>query len=81
MIRMIEQGSERRTSGPKFANAHLSRSHAILQIILRQNKMLHVKFSLVDLAGDERATDERIQSLGQNREHIPFQTSKLTEVL
>ncbi|KAK2860309.1 hypothetical protein Q7C36_004475 [Tachysurus vachellii] len=57
MIRLIEQGSARRTSGWTFANARSSRSHAILQIILRRNKMLHGKFSLVDLAGDERATD------------------------
>ncbi|XP_027034202.2 uncharacterized protein LOC113663192 [Tachysurus fulvidraco] len=57
VIRMIEQGSERRKSGPTFANPHLSHSHTILQIILRQIKMLHGKFSLVDLAGDERATD------------------------
>ncbi|XP_047656763.1 kinesin-related protein 6-like isoform X1 [Tachysurus fulvidraco] len=45
------------TSGRMFANAHSSHSHAVLQVILRQNNLLHGKFSLVDLAGDERGTD------------------------
>lgn len=46
-----------RTSGQTFANANSSRSHAVLQVILRRHKMLHGKFSLVDLAGNERGTD------------------------
>lgn len=46
-----------RTSGQTFANANSSRSHAVLQVILRRHKLLHGKFSLVDLAGNERGTD------------------------
>lgn len=49
-----------RTSGQTSANANSSRSHAVLQISLRRNDRattLHGKFSLVDLAGNERGTD------------------------
>uniref|UniRef100_A0A1A8MHR6 Kinesin-like protein n=2 Tax=Nothobranchius pienaari TaxID=704102 RepID=A0A1A8MHR6_9TELE len=60
VIKIIKIGSACRTSGQTSANAYSSRSHAILQIILRQNDRattLHGKFSLVDLAGNERGTD------------------------
>ncbi|KAI4885734.1 hypothetical protein NFI96_024813 [Prochilodus magdalenae] len=57
VIKMIEKGSACRTSGQTFANANSSRSHAVLQVILRRRKQLHGKFSLVDLAGNERGTD------------------------
>uniref|UniRef100_A0AAY4A6A1 Kinesin-like protein n=1 Tax=Denticeps clupeoides TaxID=299321 RepID=A0AAY4A6A1_9TELE len=57
VIKLIEKGSACRTSGQTFANAQSSRSHAVLQVILRRHKCLHGKFSLVDLAGNERGTD------------------------
>ncbi|KAF0046979.1 hypothetical protein F2P81_000612 [Scophthalmus maximus] len=60
VIKMIQTGSASRTSGQTSANANSSRSHAILQIVLRRNDRattLHGKFSLVDLAGNERGTD------------------------
>ncbi|XP_053293844.1 kinesin-like protein KIF2C isoform X2 [Pleuronectes platessa] len=60
VIRIIQTGSACRTSGQTSANANSSRSHAILQIVLRRNdraSTLHGKFSLVDLAGNERGTD------------------------
>ncbi|KAM9349299.1 kinesin-like protein KIF2C [Symphorus nematophorus] len=60
VIKMIQMGSACRTSGQTSANANSSRSHAILQIVLRRNdraNTLHGKFSLVDLAGNERGTD------------------------
>ncbi|KAF7652965.1 hypothetical protein LDENG_00088840 [Lucifuga dentata] len=60
VIKMIQMGSACRTSGQTSANANSSRSHAILQIVLRYNdraKTIHGKFSLVDLAGNERGTD------------------------
>ncbi|XP_076829372.1 kinesin-like protein KIF2C isoform X2 [Brachyhypopomus gauderio] len=57
VIKLIEKGSACRTSGQTFANTNSSRSHAILQVILRRGKHLHGKFSLVDLAGNERGTD------------------------
>ncbi|XP_054068094.1 kinesin-like protein KIF2C [Rissa tridactyla] len=55
--RMIEMGSACRTSGQTFANASSSRSHACFQIILRRRGKLLGKFSLVDLAGNERGAD------------------------
>lgn len=54
---MIEVGSACRTSGQTFANSSSSRSHACLQIILRRRGKVHGKFSLVDLAGNERGAD------------------------
>ncbi|XP_056277053.1 kinesin-like protein KIF2C isoform X2 [Pseudoliparis swirei] len=60
VIKMIQLGSACRTSGQTSANANSSRSHAILQIVLRRNDRattLHGKFSLVDLAGNERGID------------------------
>ncbi|XP_043989495.1 kinesin-like protein KIF2C isoform X1 [Gambusia affinis] len=60
VIKIIQTGSACRTSGQTSANTNSSRSHAILQIALRCNNRaatLHGKFSLVDLAGNERGTD------------------------
>ncbi|XP_053549513.1 kinesin-like protein KIF2C, partial [Bombina bombina] len=57
VLKMIETGSACRTSGQTFANSSSSRSHACFQIILRRRGKLHGKFSLVDLAGNERGVD------------------------
>merc|ERR1711971_483123 len=60
VLKLITQGNNQRTSGQTSANAHSSRSHAVFQIILRTNnnkKPLHGKFSLIDLAGNERGAD------------------------
>ncbi|XP_023773802.1 kinesin-like protein KIF2C isoform X4 [Cyanistes caeruleus] len=57
VIRMITIGSACRTSGHTFANASSSRSHACFQIILRRRGQMIGKFSLVDLAGNERGAD------------------------
>ncbi|MFT7801660.1 kinesin-like protein KIF2C [Arapaima gigas] len=57
VLKMIDVGSACRTSGQTFANANSSRSHAVLQVILRRGNKLHGKFSLVDLAGNERGID------------------------
>ncbi|XP_018767920.1 kinesin-like protein KIF2C isoform X2 [Serinus canaria] len=57
VIRMISMGSACRTSGQTFANASSSRSHACFQIILRRRGQMIGKFSLVDLAGNERGAD------------------------
>ncbi|KAM6173461.1 kinesin-like protein KIF2C isoform 2-T2 [Erethizon dorsatum] len=57
VIKMIDTGSACRTSGQTFANSSSSRSHACFQILLRTKGKMHGKFSLVDLAGNERGAD------------------------
>merc|ERR1712038_1438822 len=60
VLKLITHGNNLRTSGQTSANANSSRSHAVFQIILRTNtakKPLHGKFSLIDLAGNERGAD------------------------
>ncbi|XP_070116182.1 kinesin-like protein KIF2C isoform X2 [Equus caballus] len=57
VIKMIDIGGACRTSGQTFANSNSSRSHACFQILLRAKGRMHGKFSLVDLAGNERGAD------------------------
>lgn len=60
VLKLISGGNVLRTSGQTSANAHSSRSHAVFQIILRNTnpkKTLYGKFSLIDLAGNERGAD------------------------
>jgi len=60
VLKLITSGNNIRTSGQTSANQHSSRSHAVFQIILRTptaKKPLHGKFSLIDLAGNERGAD------------------------
>ncbi|XP_034026093.1 kinesin-like protein KIF2A isoform X6 [Thalassophryne amazonica] len=57
VLKLIEMGNNCRTSGQTSANAHSSRSHAVFQIILRRKGKMHGKFSLIDLAGNERGAD------------------------
>uniref|UniRef100_A0A2P2HVS6 Kinesin-like protein n=1 Tax=Hirondellea gigas TaxID=1518452 RepID=A0A2P2HVS6_9CRUS len=68
VLKLIQIGSLARTSGQTAANNQSSRSHAVFQIVLRnidrvdraagaQVYRLHGKFSLIDLAGNERGAD------------------------
>ncbi|XP_018327136.1 kinesin-like protein Klp10A isoform X2 [Agrilus planipennis] len=60
VLDLIQKGSNERTSGQTFANANSSRSHAVFQISLRKiscPSKLVGKFSLIDLAGNERGAD------------------------
>ena len=60
VLKLITSGNNIRTSGQTSANQHSSRSHAVFQIILRNTtakKPLYGKFSLIDLAGNERGAD------------------------
>lgn len=59
VLKLIQHGNNARTSGQTSANTNSSRSHAVFQIVLRVlgvNKV-HGKFSLIDLAGNERGAD------------------------
>lgn len=61
VLKLITSGNNLRTSGQTSANQHSSRSHAVFQIILRnattKKLPLYGKFSLIDLAGNERGAD------------------------
>ncbi|GLV45038.1 Kinesin-like protein at 10A [Carabus blaptoides fortunei] len=59
VLKLIQHGNAARTSGQTSANTNSSRSHAIFQIVLRSPGMtkVHGKFSLIDLAGNERGAD------------------------
>ncbi|XP_044758211.1 kinesin-like protein Klp10A [Coccinella septempunctata] len=59
VIDLIQKGSLERTSGMTSANSNSSRSHAVFQIIIRKNNARNItgKFSLIDLAGNERGAD------------------------
>ncbi|XP_052253397.1 kinesin-like protein KIF2A isoform X3 [Dreissena polymorpha] len=61
VLRLVAHGTNVRTSGVTSANQHSSRSHAVFQIILRKKSTgkLHGKFSLIDLAGNERGQDTK----------------------
>uniref|UniRef100_A0A0N5AF57 Kinesin-like protein n=1 Tax=Syphacia muris TaxID=451379 RepID=A0A0N5AF57_9BILA len=63
VLDLIKKGTDIRTAGTTSANANSSRSHAVFQIILRKKGIkdgpgrLWGKFSLIDLAGNERGVD------------------------
>ncbi|KAH8386285.1 hypothetical protein KR200_009790, partial [Drosophila serrata] len=60
---LLDLGNSVRTSGQTSANSKSSRSHAVFQIVLRKPSTIpeferpHGKFSLIDLAGNERGAD------------------------
>lgn len=60
VLKFIQKGNQARTSGQTSANTNSSRSHAVFQIVIRSNntmQKIHGKFSLIDLAGNERGAD------------------------
>ncbi|XP_026670826.1 kinesin-like protein KIF2A isoform X2 [Ceratina calcarata] len=59
VLKLIQHGNSARTSGQTSANSNSSRSHAVFQIIARSpgTHKIHGKFSLIDLAGNERGAD------------------------
>ncbi|KAI8968280.1 P-loop containing nucleoside triphosphate hydrolase protein, partial [Mycotypha africana] len=60
LIQVFDYGSSIRSTGSTGANDTSSRSHAILQILLKHKmnrKKIHGKLSFIDLAGSERGAD------------------------
>ena len=53
----LKAGGAQRITSQNSANAQSSRSHAILQVILKQGKKVFGKISFIDLAGNERGAD------------------------
>ncbi|KAI9287447.1 P-loop containing nucleoside triphosphate hydrolase protein [Umbelopsis sp. AD052] len=60
LFKVFDHGSQARTTGKTGANNNSSRSHAVLQILLKPKKNSSViagKLSFIDLAGSERGAD------------------------
>ncbi|CAG8547653.1 18780_t:CDS:10 [Acaulospora morrowiae] len=60
LMQVFDYGNTVRSTGTTGANADSSRSHAILQIVLKHKKnrkKFHGKLSFIDLAGSERGAD------------------------
>ncbi|KAI8068258.1 P-loop containing nucleoside triphosphate hydrolase protein [Gongronella butleri] len=60
LIQIFEYGNLVRSTGSTGANDSSSRSHAVLQILLKpkkNKKKIHGKLSFIDLAGSERGAD------------------------
>lgn len=54
---VIEEGSVLRVTSQNNSNDDSSRSHAILQISIKEKKNTFSKISFIDLAGNERGAD------------------------
>ncbi|KAK7933831.1 hypothetical protein WMY93_004727 [Mugilogobius chulae] len=60
LLQMISRGTDERSQGSSGVNPVSSRSHALLQIQLREaDQTVHGRMWFVDLAGSERASDSR----------------------
>ncbi|ERL90304.1 kinesin-like protein Klp10A [Dendroctonus ponderosae] len=60
VLNLVLQGNKERASGQTSANSQSSRSHAIFQFYIRNQlnpNSVYGKFSLIDLAGNERGAD------------------------
>ncbi|KAI8089224.1 P-loop containing nucleoside triphosphate hydrolase protein [Halteromyces radiatus] len=60
LIQVFDYGNQVRSTGSTGANDSSSRSHAVLQVLLKpkkNKKKIHGKLSFIDLAGSERGAD------------------------
>ncbi|XP_050306708.1 kinesin-like protein Klp10A [Anthonomus grandis grandis] len=81
VLELIFEGNEARASGKTSVNAQSSRSHAIFQFYLRSQvnpKVVYGKFSLIDLAGNERGADTFSSSKITRQEGSEINTSLLS---
>ncbi|ELU16830.1 hypothetical protein CAPTEDRAFT_172954 [Capitella teleta] len=68
LTEVVRYGNASRSTGASAVNPHSSRSHAILQMEVRDGREFKVgRLSFIDLAGSERATDANCQSSKQTR--------------
>ena len=56
-MNVIDYGLKIRTTGITGANTDSSRSHAVLQIQIKEEGSNYGKITFIDLAGSERAVD------------------------
>ncbi|XP_041095204.1 kinesin-like protein KIF24 [Polyodon spathula] len=60
LLEVISWGSKERSTGASGVNADSSRSHAIIQVQIKDSAArVHGRISFIDLAGSERAADAR----------------------
>ncbi|CAM9297213.1 unnamed protein product, partial [Chrysoparadoxa australica] len=76
---LIEKGNRNRTTHATESNDTSSRSHAICQISLKDNRTgrLHGKLSLIDLAGSERGADTKSHNRQRRMEGAEINKSLL----
>lgn len=56
-MQTIEFGGSVRVTAQNSANSDSSRSHAVLQILLKEGNKTQGRISFIDLAGSERGAD------------------------
>lgn len=84
---LLEKGSKERAMSATKMNAHSSRSHAIFQIALTQNRaqtgtQRAATINLVDLAGSEKVRDSGVTGEGfQEAKNINLSLSTLRKVI
>lgn len=77
-MQLLMKGNRQRTQEPTAANQTSSRSHAVLQVVVRQrsrvkNVLQEVRLGrlfMIDLAGSERASQVRPEPLQARGEDI-----------
>jgi len=81
VMKIIDDGNVMRATGVTSANAQSSRSHAIVQFILRKKgrfkNALYAKLSMIDLAGSERGKDTAQMSRKRRMEGAQINKSLL----
>lgn len=82
LMKLIEAGSNNRSTGSTSANRDSSRSHAVLQLHLRKTvgkreNVEHGRLTFIDLAGSERGADTNKASRTTRLEGADINTSLL----